>query len=76
VGAFIGVSAASGCGGTECEAGGAGLGLLFGMGGAIAIDAAVFAYDDPEHVARRRASLVPLVSVTHHQAWLGIGGQL
>ena len=52
-GAFLGASAASGCDDYLCEASGAGLGLLLGMGGAIAIDAVVFAYDDTD--ARRPA---------------------
>jgi hypothetical protein len=75
-GAFIGASLASGCNTNLCEASGAGIGVLLGMGGAIAIDAAVFAYDDPKHPSGRRLGLLPLVSVTPHQAWIGVGGRL
>jgi len=75
-GAFLGASLASGCNTNLCEAGGAGVGILAGMGGAIAVDAAVFAYDDPKRSTARRSGLVPLVAVTTRQAWLGVGGQL
>lgn len=75
-GAFLGASLASGCNTNLCEAGGAGVGVLLGMGGAIAIDAAVFAYDDRKRPATRRLGLVPLVSVTPQNAWFGVAGQL
>jgi hypothetical protein len=76
-GAFLGASAASGCSdGFGCEADGIGLGILLGMSGAIAIDAAVLAYDDPKTPSRRGMSLMPLVAVTQRQAWVGFGGQL
>jgi hypothetical protein len=67
---------ASGCDDNLCEAGGAGAGILIGMGAAIAIDAAVFAYDDARRSSGRRQGLVPLVSLAPHQAWLGVGGDL
>lgn len=73
-GAFLGAAAASGCDGFECEAGGAGLGLLFGMAGAVAIDAAVFAFDDAERSSEAR--LMPLVALAPRSAWLGLGGRL
>lgn len=75
-GVFLGASLASGCNTNLCEATGAGVGALLGMGGAIAIDAALFAYDDPKRAAARRVGLVPLVSVTPGQAFFGVGGQL
>jgi hypothetical protein len=75
-GAFIGASFASGCNGNLCEAGGAGVGALLGMGGAIAIDAAVLARDDPKPSTARPGALVPLALVTPHQAWIGVGGAL
>ena len=75
-GAFIGASLASGCNASLCEASGAGAGILLGMGGAIALDAAVLAYDDPKPADARGRLLVPLASVTPHQAWIGIGGEL
>jgi hypothetical protein len=75
-GAFLGASVASGCSGFACQEGGAGVGILLGMGGAIAIDAAVLAYDDPKKPGPRGLSLTPLVAVTRRQAWLGIGGAL
>ncbi len=75
-GAFLGASLASGCNANLCEAGGAGIGALLGMGGAMAIDAAVFAYDDAKRSSGRRVGFLPLVSVTPRQAWVGIGGQL
>ena len=75
-GAFIGASAASGCNGFFCEAGGAAVGLLLGAGGAIAIDAAVFAYDDPGRRSTRRKSFIPLVAVTPQRAIIGLAGEL
>lgn len=75
-GAFLGASLASGCDANLCEASGAGAGILLGMGAAIAIDAAVFAYDDAKYPLGRRLGFVPLVSVAPHQAWLGVGGDL
>ncbi|HYJ08047.1 MAG TPA: hypothetical protein VEX18_03540 [Polyangiaceae bacterium] len=76
-GAFLGAATASGCDGFECEVSGAALGLLLGMGGAMAIDAAVFAYDDPERTDQGgEARLVPLVAVAPRAAWLGLAGRL
>lgn len=74
-GIILGAASASGCDGFECEAGGAALGLLLGMGGAMALDAAVFAYDDPER-ASDAARVLPLVGVTSNAAWIGLGGRL
>jgi hypothetical protein len=75
-GAFVGASAASGCDGFLCEAGGAAIGALVGMAGAIAIDAAVFAYDYPHPKRDAQGALRPLVLVSPRTAWLGFGGQL
>ena len=75
-GFFLGASAASSCSSLACEESGAGLGVLLGMAGAIAIDAAVLAYDDPKKQSPRGLSLTPLVAVAPHQAWLGLGGEL
>jgi hypothetical protein len=76
-GAFLGAATASGCDGFQCEASGAAVGLLLGMGGAIAIDAAVFAYDDPERPDQgREGRLVPLVAVAPRAAWFGLAGRL
>lgn len=76
-GAFLGAAAASGCDGFECEAGGAALGLFLGMGGAMAIDAAVFAYDDSDRSrSEADAQVVPLVAVAPRAAWLGLAGRL
>ena len=75
-GSFLGASLASGCDANLCEAGGAGAGILIGMGAAVTIDAAVFAYDDATHSRGRRIGLVPLVAVAPHEAWFGIGGDL
>jgi hypothetical protein len=74
--AFLGASLASGCNTNLCEAGGAGVGVLLGMGGAIAIDAAVFAYDDAKRAPTRQLGWLPVVSVTPHQAWFGLTGTL
>jgi hypothetical protein len=74
-GAFVGAAAASGCRGYECEAVGAGVGFLFGMGGAIAIDAAVLAYDDPES-SRRAARVLPFASLAPGRAYVGLAGEL
>jgi hypothetical protein len=75
-GAFLGASMASGCDRNLCEASGAALGILLGIGGAIAIDAAVFAYDDRKHAVSRGVELMPLVSVGPRQTWIGVGGTL
>jgi hypothetical protein len=74
-GAFVGAAAASGCSGYECEAGGAGAGFLLGMGGAIAIDAAVLAYDYPQP-SRRAARVLPVVSVAPGRTFVGLAGEL
>jgi len=74
-GAFVGASVSSNCDGFLCEADGAAAGLLLGMGGAIAIDAAVFAYDD-RRPSRARAKLVPVASFVPGRAWLGLAGEL
>jgi hypothetical protein len=75
-GAFIGASAASGCDGFLCEAGGAAVGALLGVGGAIAIDAALFAYEDPKSRPASRVWLRPLFSFTPQRALIGLAGQL
>jgi hypothetical protein len=75
-GAFIGASLASGCDGNQCEASGVAAGVLLGIGGAIAIDAAVFAYDDRQPALSGRSRWRPLVSVSRRQAWVGVGGTL
>ena len=75
-GAFVGASIASDCNRNLCEAGGAGIGAMLGMAGAIAIDAAVFSYDDAKRAPGRRAGLRPLIAWTPHTAWVGLGGQL
>jgi len=75
-GAFIGASAASGCDGFRCEVGGAAVGALLGAGGAIAIDAAVFAYDDPKRISPSHVALRPLLSLSPGRAFVGLAGQL
>ena len=75
-GSFIGASVASDCNRNLCELGGAGVGALLGMGGAIAIDAAALAYDDARPPEARHRGLVPLASLTPHRAWIGLGGEL
>ena len=76
-GAIVGAGLDSGCNSYLCEADGAAIGLLLGMGGAIAIDAAVFAYDDPlPPTDRHRFSLMPLVQLGRQRALLGVSGQL
>lgn len=75
-GAFLGASLASDCNSNLCEAGGAGVGVMLGMAGAIAIDAAVFSYDDARRAPVRRGGLRPLIAWTPHSAWVGLGGQL
>jgi hypothetical protein len=72
---FLGAAAASGCDGFMCEAGGAGSGLLLGMGGAIAIDAALLAYEKPR-APIQDARVVPLLRLGSRQAWVGLGGEL
>jgi len=75
-GAYAGASVASGCNTNLCEANGAAIGILLGMAGAIAIDAAVFAFDDPKTKALRSLGVQPFFSVTRRQAWVGLRGQL
>jgi hypothetical protein len=76
-GAFLGASFSSNCDGYRCEEDGAAAGFLLGMAGAIAIDAAVFAYDDRRPRAQRAAlGLVPLASLQPGRAWIGFGGEL
>lgn len=75
-GAFLGASLASDCNRNLCEAGGAGIGVMLGMAGAMAIDAAVFSYDDAKRAPGRRGGLRPLIAWTPHSAWIGLGGQL
>lgn len=74
--AFVGASLASGCNTNLCESNGAGIGVLLGMGGAVAIDAALFAYDDAKRSSSRRLDLLPVMSVTPQQAWIGLAGHL
>lgn len=76
VGAFVGATLASGCDGFLCEASGAGVGALLGIGGAIAIDAAVFAYEDARPTTSSIPRLRPLFSVTRERAWIGMSGAL
>jgi hypothetical protein len=59
-----------------CESQGAALGGLLGVGGAIAIDAAVFAYDDRKLRPPSLGGLSPLVLVGRHRALVGVGGAL
>jgi hypothetical protein len=76
-GAIVGAGLDSGCNSYLCEKNGAAIGLLLGMGGAIAIDAAVFAYDDPvPHADRHQLSLMPVVQLGRERALLGVSGQL
>jgi hypothetical protein len=74
--AFLGASLASGCNTNLCESNGAGIGVLLGMGGAVAIDAALFAYDDAKRSSSRHLDLLPVMSVTPQQAWIGLAGHL
>ena len=74
--AFVGASLVSSCNTNLCESNGAGIGALLGMGGAVAIDAAVFAYDDPKRASSPRLGLLPIVSVTPQRAWIGLAGRL
>jgi hypothetical protein len=75
-GAVLGASLASGCNGFLCEAGGAAIGSLVGMSGAIAVDAAVFAYDDPKPSRYGRLTLTPVIAVLPGRAWVGVSGRL
>lgn len=75
-GAFVGASVASDCNTNLCEANGAAIGILLGMAGAIAIDAAVFAYDEPKRRPLRSLDVLPFFSLTPRQAWVGLRGQL
>ncbi len=75
-GAIIGAAAASGCNRFLCEADGAGVGLLAGIGGAIAIDAALLAYEDQRPERSSLGSLSPLLIVGPGRAVIGVGGAL
>jgi hypothetical protein len=74
-GAFLGGAAISNCNGNDCQATGIGIGFLLGMGGAIALDAAVLAYESPEP-RKAAARIMPLVSLSRERAWLGLAGEL
>jgi outer membrane usher protein FimD/PapC len=74
-GAFLGGAAISDCSGDDCQATGIGLGFLLGMGGAIALDAALLAYESPEP-RRQAARVMPVVSLARGHAWLGLAGEL
>jgi hypothetical protein len=77
-GAFVGGAAGSGCHGHQCEAAGAGAGVLIGMAGAIAIDAALLAFDYPASTARsaKPERLLPLLSLSPQHALVGVRGAL
>jgi hypothetical protein len=75
VGVFLGAAAASGCDGFLCETSGAGSGLLLGMAGAMAIDAALLAYEKPR-APTQDARVAPLLRLGPREAWLGLGGEL
>jgi hypothetical protein len=74
-GAIVGAAVTSGCDGYLCEKDGTGIGALIGAGGAVALDAALFAYDDRKPVPRE-ATLSPLFVLTPGRALLGVGGVL
>lgn len=75
-GAMLGAAMGSGCNEYLCEAQGAAIGALLGVGGAIAIDAAVFAYDDRKPSPPSLGGLSPLVLIGKNRALLGVGGAL
>jgi hypothetical protein len=76
-GAVLGASLSSNCDGYRCEEGGAGAGLILGMLGAIALDAAVFAYDTRKPPPRgTTTTLMPVASLLPGRAWLGVAGSL
>jgi len=76
-GAVLGASLASNCDGYQCEGDGAAVGLLLGMAGAIALDAAVFAYDSRKPEPRGTlTTLMPVASLRPGRAWVGIAGSL
>lgn len=79
-GAFLGGAAASGCHGQDCKASGIGVGFLLGMGGAMAIDAALLAFDYPESRAHGASTvpstLSPLLSLSPKHAFVGVRGAL
>lgn len=73
---MLGAALASGCNEYLCESEGAAIGGLLGVGGAIAIDAAVFAYDDRKPRLPSVGGLSPLVLIGHNRALVGVGGAL
>lgn len=75
-GAIVGAAAASGCNRFLCEADGAAVGLLAGVGGAIAIDAVLLAYEDLRPTRPTLGSLTPLFVVAPGRAVVGVGGTL
>jgi hypothetical protein len=74
VGFGVGAAAAQGCDGFLCEAGGAALGGLVGIGAAIAIDAATLPYE-PRGDDSGAASVVPLATLEHGRGWIGARGR-
>lgn len=78
-GAILGASLTSGCDQVLCEEQGATIGVVSGMGAALALDATFLAYERPRGRPQHEvagASLVPLVSLAPERALLGIGGTL
>lgn len=78
-GAILGASLTSGCDQVLCEEQGATIGVISGMGAALALDATFLAYERPRGRPQHdvaKARLIPLVSLAPQRALLGIGGSL
>jgi hypothetical protein len=77
VGALIGAGAGSGSCKNDCSGTGALVGLILGMGGAIAFDAAVIAREDapePELSEAPRPRVAPAITIGKDRAEIWLGG--
>lgn len=78
-GAVLGaaMSARSKCDDAHCREDVAAVGLWVGMAGAMALDAAVFAYESPQRGRHASApKLAPVIHISAQHSWLGVAGEL
>jgi hypothetical protein len=74
VGILIGAAVESGCSALETCLAGPAYGMLFGMLGAMVIDASLLAYDERPHVRHKALPLTPTLAVDRRGARIGLVG--